>query len=123
MTASYLTTMQFKVLHRVTTNYFYGVLKPLKIVMPAKKVDNLEHYFYYCCDVEHFWRQVENWTSKIIASKVKLMVLEVLIGFLNFDSEFYYAINYVIIIAKFYLSKAKKWKTNTLSLHFVHPQG
>ena len=113
---TYLITIQFKILHTVfSCNYklFLWNIKTTPNCNACQKVDNLEHYFYYCCDVEHFWRQVENWLSNIIASKVKLTVLEVLLGFLNFDSDFYYAINYVIIIAKFYL-KTKKWQTNIL---------
>ena len=70
--------------------------------------------------MEHFWRQVENWLSNITASKVKLTVLEVLLGFLNFDSDFYYAINYVIIIAKFYLNKAKKNGKQIFFLYFLY---
>ena len=123
---TYLITMQFKILHRVfSCNYklFLWNIKTSPKCDACQKVDNLEHYFYYCSDVEHFWRQVENWLSNIIASKVKLTVLEVLLGFLNFDSKFYYSINYVIIIAKFYLNKAKKMENKYFSCTFCTPLG
>ena len=80
--------MQFKILHRVFSCNYKLLLWNIKTSPncdPCQKVDNLEHYLYYCCDVEYFWRQVENWLSNIIASKVKLTVLEVLLGFLNSD--------------------------------------
>ena len=123
VTDTYLITMQFKILHRVCScNYklFLWNIKTSPKCDACQKVDNLEHYFYYCSDVEHFWMQVENWLSNIIASKVKLTVLEVLLGFLNFDSNFYYSINYVIIIAKFYLNKAKKNGKQILFLYFLY---
>ena len=118
--------MQFKILHRVfSCNYklFSWNIKTSPKCDACQTVDNLEHYFYYCSDVEHFWTQVDNWLSNIIASKVKLMVLEVLLGFLNFDSNFYYSINYVIIIAKFYLNKAKKMENKYCSCTFCTPLG
>ena len=77
---------QFKILHRVfSCNYrlFLWNIKTSPNCDACQKVDNLEHYFYYFCDVS--WKLASN----IIASKVKLTVLEVLLGFLNFDSDFY----------------------------------
>ena len=72
---TYLITMQFKILNRVfSCNYtlFLWNIKTSPYCDACQKVDNLEHYFYYYCDVEHFSRQVENWLSNIITSKVKL---------------------------------------------------
>ena len=121
---AYLITMQFKILHRVfSCNYklFLWNIKTSPNCDTCQQVDNLEHYFYYCCDVEHFWRQVENWLSNITASKVKLTVLEVLLGFLNFDSDFYYAINYVII--SFISTKLKKMENKYSSCTFCTLSG
>ena len=108
---TYLITLQFKIVHRVfNCNYklYLWNIKTCPNCDICQKVDNLEHFFYYCQETEQFWRQVENWLSNIGTEKIELTVLETLLGFFDYKSVLYYAINYVLIIAKYYINKTKK---------------
>ena len=78
---TYLITMQFKILHRVfNCNYklYLWNIKTSPNCCICQKVDNLEHFFYYCEETQDFWRQVEKWLSKVNVKNVELTVLEIL---------------------------------------------
>ena len=108
---TYLITLQFKILHRVyacSEKLFQWKIKDSAECLVCHQIDNLEHYFYYCCDTLHFWNQIENWLSNLFASSVKLTVLNVLLGVLNFEPDHFHAINYVILIGKYFICQSKK---------------
>ena len=72
--------------------------------------DNLEYYFFYCHFVKHFWDQVENWLFSKFQIRIKFTALEVLLG-VN-TNHFYFPVNYIILIGKYFIYKCKKMTEN-----------
>ena len=106
-----LITLQFKILHRVyACNYklFQWKIKDSPECFVCQLIDNLEHYFFYCRDNKYFWNQVEKWLSNLFSVSVNLTVLEVLLGVVNFDAHYCHAVNYVILMGKYFMCKSKK---------------
>ena len=120
---TYLITLQFKILHRVfACNYklFIWKIKDTPNCTVCDKIDNLEHYFYYCTDTYNFWRQVQKWLCHLLSYYLSLTILEVLLGVINCDPRYYYIINYVIIIGKYYISQSKKKQKDISFFNFLH---
>ena len=107
---TYPITLQFKILHRVyACNYklFQWKIKDSPECFVCQQIDNLEHYFFYCHNTKCFWNQVDKWLCNLFSMSVNLTVLEVLLGVVTFDTN-YYAVNYVILMGKYFICKSKK---------------
>ena len=72
------------------------------------KIDNIEHFFFYCDQSMFFSTQVEKWLSENIDYTYSFTVLEVLLGCINCNKYFFYIINSVILIGKYFIKTCKK---------------
>ena len=120
---TYLITLQYKILHRVyacSEKLFQWKIKDSPECFVCNQVDNLEHYFYYCGDTLHFWNQVENWLNDLFATSVKLTVLTVLLGVLNYEPDHFHAINYVILIGKYFICQSKKNQKDLFFYNYLY---
>ena len=108
---SFVVALQYKILHRVT-NCNYNLAKWNIKESPqcdlCQNIDNIEHYFYYCEHSHTFWQQVEMWMASCLSVKIKFTVLEALMGFLNYDSELFFIVNYIVLLGKYYIYVCKK---------------
>ena len=105
---SYLINLQFKIIHRFfNCNYklYIWKIKDSPDCSLCSNTDNLEHYFFYCHFVKHYWGQVENWLFSIFHIKIKFTVLEVLLGVNTTETQFYFPVNYIILIGKYFIYK------------------
>ena len=108
---AYLITFQYKILHRVFAcnyNLFKWNIKNSPLCDICQKIDNLEHYFYYCIDTNVFWVQVKSWLNQLLSIELSLTVLEIFFGVLKLDPKDWYTVNFVILIGKKFISKCKK---------------
>ena len=120
---TYLITLQFKILHRVLVcndKLYQWKIKDSPECSMCPQIENLEHYFYYCCDTRYFWDQIENWLSKLFSSSFKFTILNVLLGVINFDTNHYHAINYVILVGKYFICQSKKKERDLFFFNFLH---
>ena len=107
---SFLINLQFKIIHRFfNCNYklYIWKIKDSSDCKLCSSIDNLEHYFFYCHFVRHFWDQVENWLFSNFEIRLKLTVLEVLLGINTFVKHLYIPINYILLIGKYFIYKCK----------------
>ena len=114
---SYLIILQYKIMHRVFTcnlNLHKWGIKPTPDCILCGQIDNLEHYFYYCKEVNTFWIQISDWLSTLFNTSVNFAVLDILLGLINYTPKHFYLINYVILIGKYFISKCKRNGSNLL---------
>ena len=71
-------------------------------------VDNLEHFFFYCSISHAFWLQLINWLNRSLKVNRDISVLEALFGIINVDKDQFYWLNFIILIAKYFISKCKQ---------------
>ena len=104
-------------MHRVFTcnlNLHKWGIKPTPDCILCGQIDNLEHYFYYCKEVNTFWIQISDWLSTLFNTSVNFAVLDILLGLINYTPKHFYLINYVILIGKYFISKCKRNGSNLL---------
>ena len=108
---TYLVTFQFKIIHRIfPCNYklFIWNINDSPCCDLCGKTDNLEHHLYYCSDTDRFWTQVKQWLNNIFELKLDFTVLEVLFGLVNMEQKYWYMVNYIIIIGKYFIYRSRK---------------
>ena len=65
---TYLLSLQYKIIHRVFNcrhKLFLWKIIDSPNCLECEKIDNLEHFFYYCESSKRFWICLENWLSTI----------------------------------------------------------
>ena len=108
---SFIVNLQYKILHRVINcnyNLAKWKIKESSQCDLCQNIDNIEHYFYYCEHSHTFWQQVEMWMASCLSVKIKFTVLETLLGFLSYDCEFFFIVNYIVLLGKYYIYVCKK---------------
>ena len=106
-----LITFQFKIIHRIFNcnyNLFNWKILDSPECSVCTKIDNIEHFFFYCDQSMFFWTQVEKWLSENIDYTYSFTVLEVLLGCINCNKYFFYIINSVILIGKYSIKTCKQ---------------
>ena len=119
--ATNLLNLQYKILHRVfNCNYklFLWKIADSPDCSECGKVDNLEHFFFYCESSRQFWTRLENWLSDIFSKSIRLTILEVLLGCINVDKIHFYIMNYSILHGKQFIDKCKKSQKDIYWCHF-----
>ena len=84
-------------------------------------IDNLEHFFYLCHEVQRFWCKIKDWTP-FISIIIKLTVLEVQLGYVHYDESLFHCVNYIVLMGKHFISASmdgKKILCLNLFLHFL----
>ena len=111
---------QFKILHNIFPNN--KILKKLGLAENDKcdfckeHVDSVEHYLWSCSTSKTFWDETQTWLQNIFENNFNLTLERVLIGH-TFDSQSFtnLIINYIILIAKYFIHCCK-WTKKLPSL-------
>ena len=106
-----LITFQFKIIHRIFNcnyNLFNWKILDSPECSVCTKIDNIDNFFFYCDQSMFFWTQVEKWLSENIDYTYSFTVLEVLLVCINCNKYFFYIINSVILIGKYFIKTCKQ---------------
>ena len=83
--------------------------------------DTIEHCLYQCPDVFLFWRSFCKWWKSVYGYFFSLKEVEVIFGVINDnDDKSFDAMNYCILLAKFYLYSTKMAGGKVFILSFLH---
>ena len=110
VTEPYLQSFQYKVINRIlNTN---EKLHKWKIIASnkchyCKSIDTLEHHLFYCSETKCIWDKLEIWIYNQFELKLNLTVCEVLFGIPFISNEYIEVINFIIILAKWYINSRK----------------
>ena len=117
-----LITLQYKIIYRVFNCkyklYLWNLVDSPNCYL-CNKIDNLEHYFFYCDGSNLFWRQVESWLTKNYLIKFKFTIFEILLGLHFIEMGYYYPINYLIMLGKYYIFQCKQKQTSPFLKSFL----
>ena len=118
---TYLIPLQYKIIYRVFNCkyklYLWNVVDSPNCYL-CNKIDNLEHYFF-CDESNLFWKQVESWLTKNYLIKFKFTILEILLGLHSIEIRYYYPVNYLIMLGKYYIFQSKQKKTSPFCYSFL----
>ena len=72
-------------------------------------IDNLEHFFYYCHEVQQFWCKIKDWMTSI-SIIVKFAVLEVLLEYVHYDESLFHCVNYIVFMGQHFINESRDGK-------------
>jgi hypothetical protein len=104
---SFVQSFQYKILNRFfPCNYYLS--KFIKDQTPlcgkCNITDSLEHYFYYCTDVNNFWISINRWMKSILETTFELNFINVLFGIPNYENEnLIHFLNFCILYGKLFI--------------------
>ena len=116
-----LQEIQWKIIHNI---YPTNILLNRMGLEPSEKcevcgvTEFVEHLFFECKRIENFWETVENVINLRIGKHIALTKYNIILGieqdanYNNYTKQEISIINNILIIAKFSISKSKKWKQN-----------
>ena len=108
-----LQTFQYKILNRffpcnyVLAKWYDDILSSCAYCPTAS--DTLQHYFYLCPDVCHFWLALKRWWHGLTEFSFDLRESDILLGILNPNNDINIDIlNYCILVGKWYIYQTKQ---------------
>ena len=79
----------------------------------CSEIDTIEHHFVYWRESRGIWDGIEKWIYENLDIKFKFTVCEIIFGLANAKELGLQNINFIILLAKWYINKTK---TNNESL-------
>ena len=86
------------------------------------KDDDLEHYFFKCESLHLFWDSIRHWWYNNLGCTFNLSTKDVILGLCNAydDESIFDNINYIILLAKYYIMKCRKRELVIEFQDFIH---
>ena len=102
-----LQAFQYKVINRIIAcnKWLYNIkiaTSPDCLRCDDHSVDDIVHYFIECKQLDGFWNRLEQWWNHLSTCKIVITPKHVLFG-LYYDNEYFAQINYIILLAKWYI--------------------
>ena len=102
-----LQSFQYKIINRIIVckKWLYNlkvVNSPICTRCSKNTVEDINHLLIECSELENFWCKLENWWNQISSHHIKLSDKHILFG-IYYDNKFYKNINFVILLAKWYI--------------------
>ena len=74
--------------------------------------ESLEHYFFDCQSSFNFWVSFKKWWTSIFKCEIRLSVIDVLLGIVNYvNDKMLDCLNFCILYGKKYIVESKKAKS------------
>jgi len=109
-----LQSFQYKIFHRFfPCNYTLSIWYKDQncLCNLCNQTDYLEHYFYFCPNVQHLWHAIQKWWKSILEVTINLNEIYILFGIPNTntnDDSMIDVLNMCILYAKWYIFTCKK---------------
>jgi hypothetical protein len=116
-----LQAFQYRILHRfLTCNKWLNdrSLVDSNMCNYCDNIDTIEHYIFECANVKQFWSKLENWWNDTSKHKAILTLKHVIFG-LYYDINHFANINYIILLAKFYIYRQRYAEKDINLNHFI----
>lgn len=122
MREPYIQTFQYKVLNRTIAcryNLFKWQIKTDPMCSYCNEIDTIEHHLFYCITSLDFWKKVERWIDGILSIKYQFKICEILLGIIDNNDPVLETLNFVIIMGKLHIYKAKQNHSPIIFLNFL----
>jgi len=100
-------------------NLFKWKLKQSPVCNYCTYIDTIEHHLYSCQVSIEFWNKFCNWLNNIYEIRIKFTECEILFGFEWYDDHVLKSINYLILIAKWFINKKKSLQEEISFIQFL----
>ncbi len=101
-----LQSLQFKIMHRIIPCKKW--LRDKKVINSPScemcKEDDMTHHFTECSGLNNLWNIFENWWNRTSTYQIQLSNKLIMFG-IYYDDTFYKNVNYVILLAKWYIHR------------------
>ncbi len=115
----YLQSFQYKIINRILNCndklFTWQIIDSRKCIF-CSETDTIEHHLYGCVESRKFWCRVEKWLADSIEIKFHFTECEILYGIPIQNDERIEAINYTILLGKWFINKNR---SNNKSLYFI----
>ena len=102
-----LSMFHYKIIHNIlcTKSLLFKMKKEDSPRCPLCPADHtILHLFTECAQATLFWKEILDWASCIVNSKLSLSTKEIIFGIINInDSKFCSPLNHLVIIGKYFL--------------------
>ena len=87
----------------------------------CENIDTIEHHLFSCKESEQLWKKTKDWMTNNLEITYHLTVCEVLFGIpvYNSNSSDIEIINFIILMTKWYINKAKSESRKLLFLEVL----
>ena len=107
-----LQSLQYQVLHRfypTNSNLSKWFADHNDRCLLCNIKDTIEHYFYYCDDVQQFWNMFMEWWHEVTLANVQLTLFDIIFGIVNEQKDMIIdSLNFLILLGKWFISNQKK---------------
>jgi exonuclease III len=114
-------SMQYKILYNMyitKKNLCKWGKKPEPTCLECDEVDDLPHHFFACQVMRGFWSSLIAWFSESTGERYEISLRDVLLGIVN-QIDYTYQLNYIILMAKWYIFRTKYRKHKCSILEFL----
>ena len=118
-----LHSFQYKILNKLTNcneKLHLWKIKESNKCSYCNKIDNIEHFLFWCTQSRKIWTQLETWYQSVFEVKLNLTICEILFGITTIDSIEVKILNYIILITKFFIHKTKQQENNLYFIELLH---
>jgi len=112
ITEPYFQSFQYKIINRILNCneklHKWG-FKTSNQCSYCNEIDTLEHHLFYCRESQNMWIHLKDWVKSNLDVSVNFTVCEILLGIpiVNKSDSLTQILNYLILIAKWYINKCK----------------
>ena len=85
----------------------------------CKGIDTIEHHLFDCPESKQFWNKVAGWLTDNIDIHFNFTICEIIFGIPSNENPDIDVINFLIIMGKWYINKAKSEKEPLYFLNFL----
>ncbi len=118
-----LKSLQFKIVHRILPckkwlNDQKVINSPSCEMCKEEKVDDMTHHFIEWSGLNNFWNVFENWWNRTATYLIQLSNKLIMFG-IYYDNTFFKNVNFVILLAKWYIDIQVYLKRNINFFNFL----
>ena len=75
---------------------------------PCGRTDTIEHRICYCIESKQIWKSKQSWIKNVLEIDIEFTICEVIFGIPLNSDPYKHLINYIILVAKWYINKNKE---------------
>ena len=109
-TETYLHTFQYKIINRIINcrdRLHKWSPTDNNTCQYCDKIDTLEHHLYECRESKALLNKIEKWLHHTLEILHNFTICETIFGIPNRQEQHFYILNYIVLIYKLYINKAK----------------
>ena len=104
-------SFQYKILNRILNCndiLYLWKIKDGPECVSCGRTDTIEHRIFYCIESKQIWKSIQSWIKNVLEIDIEFTICEVIFGIPLNNDPYIHLINYIILVAKWYINKNKE---------------